>query len=122
MPIEKQVPPTKMGNLQEEQVCACQVGEQMISGWRCQVGCGIYKPRVQEEIQAEYESTTQRNPRWHLKPKAGGDSFHWTVMSDPEKRSEHCTGAANAYKWSTVQLSLDCYQSWKTDHNLINAT
>lgn len=26
----------------------------------------MYKSRVQEEIQAEYESRTQRHPRWHL--------------------------------------------------------
>lgn len=45
------------------------------------------KSRVQEEIQAEYESRTQR---WRLKPGAGGDSFQWPVLSDPEKRSEHC--------------------------------
>lgn len=25
-----------------------------------------------------------------FKPGAGGDSFHWKVMSDPGKRSEHC--------------------------------
>lgn len=49
----------------------------------------MYKSKVQEEIQADYESRTQRHPKWHLKPGAGEDSFHWEVMSDPKKRSEH---------------------------------